>query len=445
MSKALHFCGPTTSGWSRWGGAALGLCIFLLGVSAQAQFLRLGPFDFNGQVTAGLNWSDNVDSARPSEQDKQPAEDTSFITGFSVDSDTTFGRSGRITLGGGYEWEDYAKRNDLDEMRYFGNFRAETVWEGRLLTISPYYSIERSVDSEIDEYIPGGNSLVMNPSIIEESGVTALWERDPFSAGADITYSRERYLKDRFKSGDQDTTDVNFFGRWQATEQASVEYRNENTRTQTINDPGSDDDWETTETIAVDWESQLWRRPKVTFSFGVEKEDTEEEEGTWDPIYNVSLSDEYQFGSRLRLSYVINYDYETDPEEDDIIGLTFDGSLEHELGRNTRQSLTASREPRDTFGANEETDTTTYGYMLEVSDVLLRGLNFTGSYDYEINRPLTGPREDIEILTITISHDNQITPRLSRSLTYTHTREESSLESELLVENLVEWIYTYEL
>ena len=431
--------------WSCLGLPGSILVLFLYAETARAQFLRVGPFDFTGQVTAGLNWSDNVDGLRPAEQVKSPAEDFSFVAGFSMGSDTRFGRNGTISLSAGYEWEDYFKRNDLDELSFVGKLRAETLWQGRVVTINPYYSIEQTIDSEIDQYIPGGNSLIQNPAVIEEFGLLTMLDRDPFSAGADVIYSRERYLKDRFKSGDNNSIEVNFFTRWQMTEQAGIEYRNENTRDQLVNDPGADDDWKTTETIMVDWAAKLWRRPQVTFSFGVEKEDTETEEGTWDPIYNVTISDAYQFGSRLSLSFVIAYDYETDPEEDDIIGLTFDGNLDHELGANARQRLYASREPRDTFGANADTDTTTYGYELSLNDVVLRGLNFTGSYEYEINRPPLGKREDIKILTLDLGHFRAITPRLSRSLVYTYTREESNLIAELLIENRVEWIYTYEL
>ena len=229
------------------------------------------------------------------------------------------------------------------------------------------------------------------------------------------------------------------------TDQASIEYRNENTSERLVNDPGDDGDWETTETITTDWESKLWRRPQVKFSVGIEKEDTEDEEGTWDPIYTVDVSDRYQFGSRMTLSFIANYEYEDDPEEDDIVGLTFDVNLDHEIGPNARQRLYGTREPRDTFGANEDTDTTTYGYLLELDDLLIRDLSFLGNYEYEINRPVDGPREDIERIELTLAHIRELTPRLKRSLRYTYTREDSNLEYELLIENMVEWIYTYEL
>ena len=361
-----------------------------------------------------------------------------------MDSDTEFGRNGKLQLSAGVEAEDYAVRNDLDTVNMSGLFNVEGTRQGRVLMLRAFYSVERTTDSEIDQYIPGGNSLILNPSIVEESGLEATLTRDPFSAGANITYTRERYLKDRFKSGDKDTTEVDFFGRWQMTDQAGLEYRNENTRDEIVNDPADKGDWLTTETITVDWQAKLWRRPQLTFSFGVEKEDTKDQEGTWDPTYTVDVSDEYQFGSRLKLSVNANYKYEDVPEADDV-AFTYGLTLAHEIGYNAKQTFSATREPRATFGSTQDTDTTTYSYQLSLNDLLLRGLGFTFGYDQEINKPPSGIEEIIDTLTVTLSHSLQISPRLNRTFSYTYTQEKSSLERDLLIENRVEWMYSYDL
>jgi hypothetical protein len=169
------------------------------------------------------------------------------------------------------------------------------------------------------------------------------------------------------------------------------------------------------------------------------------EKGEWDPIYSVDISDKWEIGSRLSLSAHANYEYDQDPESDDTIGWLYDIRFDHALTPRARQSLSFKREPRDTFNSKADTDTTTYEYAFVIEDLLIIGLKLDIAASYEVNEPTKGPTEKLTTYDVSLSHAREISSRLRRIFAYMYSMEESNLEDELLIENLVEWKYSYDL
>lgn len=414
---------------------------------ASAQLLRIGPFDFTSKTEVGLTWTDNVDGNRPSAQEKRP-EDVYLTWDFSLKSSTPAGRDGVLGIEAGLGGEDHIKRDDLDTAD-LGRFRAELVKNVRLLRVDAFWGWEHTLEMIEDVYFPGVSRFRRNPYKQTEYGGGAEWTRKPLTIGADFEFTRKRFDYDEFRVGDYDETRWGATAEWEFGKVGSISYELEKTYTEFINKEDDDPDWVTTETVLASFDQplQLFRRPKVTFSVGVEKEDDLEtgKKGEWDPIYTLDVSDVYELGRRLKLSVNANYEYDVDPEADDTIGWTYMVRLDHEVNPRMLQSLTFEREPRDTFNSELETDTTTYSYDLKVRDVIMLGLDFTLGSSYEVNRPVVGPVEKITTHQLELAHSREISVRLKRKFSYLYNWEDSNLEDEVLTENRVEWMYIYDL
>jgi hypothetical protein len=225
----------------------------------------------------------------------------------------------------------------------------------------------------------------------------------------------------------------------------AVKYRNELTKTTLINNPEeSDNEWLETETISFDGSLELIKRPRVTYSLGVEKEDTQDEEGEWEPRHAFSISDDADITPKLHLSAHAQYDIEQDKEEDDI-SFTYGVTLDHEISSTASQSLLFEREPVDTFASSTETDSTTYRYEFTKNDLFIYNLTFNFSATFEINEPLGGesPTEETWTYDASLRHTTLISRNIERSLAYEYSLENSNLFEEDIEEHRVTLTYRY--
>lgn len=431
----------------RWSvGAWLVVLVLLFPSVVRAQFLRLGPFDFQGIVKVDLVYSSNVEGERPSDADKE-REDYYIRYGLLLPGEAQMSPNTSVRIDSGLMFEKHFVREDLDnESSPFAFIRADAVTELSRLTLRARAFYEKSDEENEEgenEYVPGGRK---DRIVTTDSGYSFGMgiRREPFEANYNYGFTSERYDDAAFEEGDNDEEDHNFEFRWRVSDQWSIKYALEAERTEFVNDPEQSTDWKNTEKITIDGNVQLWRRPRTTYSLGLEKEDEDDEKGEWDPIQSVTMSDDYELSPTLRFSWNANYEYDQDPEEDDI-GFTYGGRLSHELSRTALHALSVTREPVDTFGSSTETDSTTWNYSFNKADLFLYNLDLLVGVAYSIDVPVEGPEERTWDYNLTLRHVAEITPRLQRMLTYEFTREDSNLVEELLDEHRVTYGLKYEL
>jgi hypothetical protein len=409
---------------------------------AEAQFLRLGPFDFTATTRAGAVYSDNIEQERSYETDAE-REDYYVFAGVDLQSVADLTANSSLTIDTGVMYEKHFIRDDLDNSEEpFGRFRADYAQSIRHLTLKAFYGWERESESREDTYIPGGrSSKTRNVGTTTEYGTSLEWSRDPFLVGASYDVEKERFDKEEFKDGEKDTTTYHYYGDWKLSDRLTLEADREDETTETPD--GKQDGWKLTD--SVDLAVILLKKPSLTYKLGYEKESTDKEDGKWEPTHTIDLGDGWVFESpRVKLTLKAAYTYEKDPEEDDVT-LTYGATLDHELAARVKHGLSFEREPRDTFGANEDTDTTTYGYYFNMDDVLIPDLDFRGDVTYEIDKPVSGPEEKTTTVELALTHTREISARFRRIFRYEYSWEDSNLESEVLTENRVEWSYEYDL
>ena len=409
-----------------------------------AQVLRIGPFDFTAKGRVGAVWSDNIDGQRPSAQTDE-AMDYYGYYGLDLSSVAALTGDGRVTLDTGFTVEKHVVREDLDNSEApLGYFRAAADKRYRRLSLATFYSWERS-SSSTEIVIPGVSGKTRNPQEAKEYGWGGTWRGYRLNLAADYKMLQDRYEKEEFREGDRNSETINYLAEWRAIRQLSLEYRLEYTRDEEVNDPEANPEWEATETWRVNFDElfNLWRHPKVTFSIGVEREDERDKKGDWEPIYELTVSDDWDISSRLKLSYSALYSYEDNPEEDDI-AFTYDVAMEHQINSRTTHRLSLNREPRRTFGSSTDSDTTTWQYGIRFEDFLIPNLALGGAVNYDITIPPEGDETHVWGYTVSLAHNREVTSRLRRVWVYTFDAEDSDQESEWLIENKVELNYVYD-
>ncbi len=111
----------------------------------------------------------------------------------------------------------------------------------------------------------------------------------------------------------------------------------------------------------------------------------------------------------------------------------YDVVLSHEISPQMFHALNFSQEPRDTFGSNAETETTSYGYIFTYRDLLVRGLDFNFSATYEEDTPLGEPdavTEETTTLETGLIHTRMLTRRLERVLSYRYSWEDTNFQDD---------------
>jgi hypothetical protein len=209
-----------------------------------------------------------------------------------------------------------------------------------------------------------------------------------------------------------------------------------------INDPDDVPKENVTQRILLRF--QVFDKPSFNYGFGFEKADVGDEEGDWDPIHNFTLQDSYQITSTLKLSGGATYEYDPNPEDDTDIAFTYGLALDHEISRTARQTLSASREPVNTFGSTATTDSTTYQYRFKKDDLFIYNLSFDFSVSYKIDEQLeTKEKDKVWTYGAGLAHIVPLSRQLNRKLEYRYTREDDQDEPELLEEHRVTLSYEY--
>ncbi|MCP5487546.1 MAG: hypothetical protein H7A43_02765 [Verrucomicrobia bacterium] len=405
-------------------------------VIGHAQFLRLGPFDFDATTSLEGIYTTNVEEQYPSEQTAEP-EDYYFIWSLDLMSSTAFNPNTTVDLNFGTSIEKHLNRPDLDNSENpFGHFNLRVETDLNRYLLYGEVSYERNSDSSdfSNTFFPDTKTKGRKVSSLFEYGAGIDWEYNQFYAGASYEYSEDRYDDAEFQIGDKDTETMEYHFGVQLLSNLSLGYEYETEDTTLVREPPPNTTTKKTQKIAIDWDVKIIERPELTYSFGVEKEDQDGEEGEWEPIHTFRLSDEREIASNLKYDYFASYEIEQTPEADDI-AFEFGGGIEHQVSPSLSHRFTARKQPVDTFGSTEDTDETEFEYSLDKRDLIIQGGYLTASATYTIDRPVRGPEERTWEYEVNLGHEAQLTSRLSRTWEYSYTREDSDLVDELLEEH----------
>ncbi len=413
-------------------------------------FLRVGPFDFDAQTSLDAIYTTNVEQERKSEATAD-RQDWYLVWSLDLKSTASMMPNTQVTLDTGIAIEKHFNRPDLDNSENpFGRIKLEFATDIEPLLLNAGLLYESTSDSVDEKFIPKGLGYSTKK---RQTGTTleylagAQWVGEKLRLATSYDYTEERYDSEEFSGEEQDERVISYEAGLKLVTIRGVgvgaTYSIEYTDTLFINTQERTD--ETTENISLDFDTlELWDRPSLTYSIGVEKETTDDDEGEWELTHTVTVSDDYDITPVLNLKGMITYDREDTPEEDDI-ELTFDVIMTHELSRRTQQTFSASRKPVDTFGSNLDTDETTFDYGLTVQDFLLTGVGMSFSIGYTIDRPVDAEEEKTTDVAAGLDHTVPINARLSRSIRYEYTLEDSNLENELLEEHRVTLSFAYQL
>ena len=408
-----------------------------------ANVLRLGPFSFSASTSVAANYSTNVDQARPSDTELEQ-RDFFFIYGLNLAGEAPLGPRAQLNLSWSLEWERYLERTDLDTDADdpLGNARIEIPWElGPGLTLSAFAAYDHSLETR-ETAFAGGERNQRDENTITSYGLALNYARGRLRAVADYISERERHVLEEFQDGDEDRETFSFITSYALLPRLRGVYEFERERTDSVRDPNDYTGPE--DTYAIGFDVDLWLRPSLIYGFRYEREDLEGEVGSWDPTLTLTFSYDLLEHPTITLQAFASYTYERTPEEDDV-AFEYGLDLTHRIDSLTTQTLGMRREPVDTFGSTTDTTVTEWIYGLNRSHFLLPAISAAMTLSYTINEPSDSsiPEEEILEFEFTLAHSRRVTAQLSRTLSYTYSLEDSSLERELLDEHLITLEYTY--
>lgn len=419
------------------------------GRDAFAQFMRLGPFDLSLKGRLEGIYTTNVEQERP-ENATAEMEDFYFVTGLDANGVARMMPRTILNLDTGISVEKHLNRPDLDNTSSpFGRVRLDARTElARYLTAEADVSFEHLSESAEDEYAPG-REKTRDPRTMFSYGAGVEWAPRWLTINSSYSFSRERHQENQFKSGDQDETTIDFGVDIKPSKYFGVGYTYQWKRTKLVNQPETDDDWETEENIYMDVPITILERPRLTYSFGLERKKTEEDQGKWEPKHTIDLGDDLPLfeSPHLKLSFNAQYTYkrEEEPESDDVTFI-YGAKLEHQISRTAKQTFSAKQEPVDTFGSRNDTEQTSFGYLFQKNDLFIYNLNLSLGVEWKRDKPLGADAGEIERTwnyRANLTYNRMLSRRLTRIIEYAYTREESNLEDEPLVEHRVTLNYTY--
>jgi len=407
--------------------AAVLLCLGGAAWGQKPTQFKLGGFVFSLAPSVGLAYDSNVDDAYPEEEDPvlekadfywQPAISLNAAP-VKLNPATT------LTLGGGLTYMDYFKRDDLDTETYSGNVSINSV--SRYITLTGAGTVDYSLENSQDAYRPGG--VTRDPTLTETLMGGVQWQWQKLRANWTGTFTRERHTDEEYKGGDNDEYDwvagIYFdFVSW-----ASVFYSYEWDKSIQLHP-------EETETIDMTDSAGLTMtysgHPQITYTLALERSrsDPKTEEKGWEPTHTISVADSFDLTKHTHFSASATWD---DTVKDDEVSFTYTLSMAQELTAWMSHNLSFTQEPRPTFGSTSDTETTTLAYTLSLSDFLMKGVGASGGITYEKSTPL-GDSDALSEYTTTmnfsLSHSRVLSRRLSRTLSYTYTWENSNFHTE---------------
>ncbi len=413
-------------------------------VSVFAQVLRVGPFDLDARATLDAVYTTNVERERKS-QARAERKDYYLAFGLDLNGDAPMSPSTVLSLNTGLAIEKHFVRDDLDNsQRPFGRIRLNSATELQRLSILGTAGWERKSESQEGVVIPGGKSnKTRNPGEKTDYGVKAEWDNDVLQLGAGYAYTRERYEKEEFKFGDKDESEITWLAGLKLMDNLGLRYSGSRKETEMPNAVGgATTTVDTKQNIDLIWTYLLSERIQLSYAFGYEKQDTDDDKGDWKYTHTFGARDHIDLNSRLTLNYGASYQIKEEEREDDV-KLTYDASLAHEYSSTFRHEAFASREPRTTFGSTQASDKTTLGYSFGKTDFIIPDLSLRFRYAYEITKTPRLPEEKKTTIDFGIDHLAELTRHLSRRLAYEYTYEKTNLDPEILDEHRVTWSYVY--
>jgi hypothetical protein len=408
---------------------------------AAAQFLRLGPFDFNGMVRTEAVYTTNVEGERPSDA-KASREDYYLLVGLDLRSTAELAPETAVTLDMGGGVEKHFIRDDLDNERSpLGRIRLSTSTESGHYTIGLFGSVERKLDSgEAIVTEPGTKATQNNDQY--QYGASVDWSWENWSAGGAYSANYQRYLEEEFKFGDQDTYMANLSLRAGLTRRIGIVGNYSGTKTVPVGNPAIPEDVSATWLVGTDF--KVSERPNVTVTTGLEHEEEAEAsfpdvptvDKPWDPKVIVSITDSRELTETVRMGLNLNWNWESDPETDDI-ALTYGADLSHDISPSARQALMLNRSQALYLGSTQDATQTTFGYSFNKIDLFVYNLSLDFNISYRINEPVQGdqPKENVIQGTTQLQHKSALTRKLARVLRYAYHFEDSDQEEELLDEH----------
>lgn len=421
------------------------------GAVSQGQILQLGPFGFDTETRLEAVYTTNVEQERKSEATAD-RQDWYLVWSLDLSSSAEVLVDTTVSVDAGIAFEKHFNRPDLDNTEYpFGRFGVELDRPIGRITLNANVNYESTSESTENLYIPpnaGVSRKKRQTGTTFDYGAGIAWNGERLTLGADYEMSQERYDDDEYAPTESDDETLSYLASLQIAMikgiNVGVTYEKEFSKQILINVPGGADvPREVTETITVDFDTtqNLLERPQLSYSIGVQREYDQVQDGTqtpegWEIIHTFTLTDEYDISPRLNLTATASYEIEDTPEEDDV-AFQYNATLTHEISARAEQTLSAQREPVNTFGSTADTDETEFSYSLKVDDFLMPNLAFDWSATYTISRPIEGDDERVWDYSVGLTHNIPINARLNREFSYEYTREDSNLEDELLEEHRV--------
>lgn len=429
------------------------LLAFAFPASLRAQILRLGPFDIFSSVHTEIAYDSNVEDSYPDELEEGLKNEDFYVLGkLSANTAAALRPNARVTLSGGFGYQKYFERDDMDSPLYNAAATLNVVLPP-MFTLNANASVAYTSDSADEEgvtrndvYYPGGKRR--DPELTVDLGTALQWHWRQLRAEGRVTWAREAYDNEASKEGDNDETTYFAAAYWDVFTWGSVYYSWERTETIHPNIDGEDEtevkkNFGLSGAIPLSWIPH----PHFTYSIGIESEESDtdsEKDATWEPTHTITAEDSFQINKSLRLSGSATWERAI---YDDEITFEYNISLAHTWGSHITQTLNFTQEPKRTFASNSDTKTTTYGYDLGIRDFFLRGLSAGFNASYEISEPLETDDPEIEYtttLSASIAHSKQFSKRLTRTLSYTYTWEHSNFhEDDAQVKHLVVYGYDY--
>ena len=421
------------------------LLAVIFGVSSaavQAQFIRLGPFDFGATAKVDGIYTTNVDGVRPSATD-QEMKDYYMVASFDLSSTVNLFRNSVMDLSTGVSVEKHARRDDLDTLSEpFGYGRMDTAFEFGRYTLRLNLAREVTAQTAEDTYVPSDVKKTRDVSTVTDYGAELEWKRNDLSILGGYSGSMTRHRDDQFKIDDRNDYKMYFDVDWQFSERLGFFYAYERQKAELLNSPGSYSDWDEKNNVGL--KVEILERPHFTYTLGAEQSTVQGETVDWEPTHTLAIDDQLEFSKTLRLKGDVSYKY-ADKYAADEVALTCDVTLEQELTGTAAQSLTLTKHPAGTFGSTEKTDVTELEYLLRKNDLIIYDLNFTFTASYAHNVPMDHDleNENITKLEPKLSWDRNVSRKINRSLSYLYSWEHSNLISENLTEHRVTLSYSY--
>ena len=402
--------------------------------SVHAQFLKVGPIYWSGQVDNTFTATSNADNLSKREAEDLGLEREDFYIQLAVtlnaegnfypDIDLSFS----VTLD--REWHFIQPNLEDSETPFLGDaifdFNRQLGHMNFLLTLNHNAN---TTAEETEVFVPEGELLVRD--FIQQSQANAQldYTRKTINVNGGYTFDRIRH-EEEFEQGDSDTQTLTLNVGYTPIDRVSGDYTYNRTRNELINPvPGSltNSDWLETQSATMTY--RIMERPLLEYIGGLEKEDDRLVLGTWDIIHGLNISDSREPFQGIQVNYNAQYNYDEEEEEDDI-NFTYGATVQQTINKYMSHNVSLTRTPVETFGSTVDSDATDITYTYQVNNLIFQGLSATATATYTRTEPKgerAGPVEDQTLYSFTVNKIETIpwSRKLNASLNYSYFFEVS--------------------